>query len=167
MGHAPRRSIVLLLSLVLGCGALTACGGSRVRSELGTQTLLQYLQSPKHQERRRAADRLGIARDPAAVQPLIAVLEREKYVHVISAVLYALATIGAPEAYPIIQGHLTHNDPKVVRAAGRAQKLYDRYRAYYGQQLPIVHGRPQLPATPGAPPPPDVPPPEPAPADDE
>ena len=111
-------------------------------------------------------DRLALGRDPAATQPLIDMLAKERYVHVISAVLYALAYIGAPEAYPLIQGHLTHNDPKVVHAAGRAQKIYERYRAYYGQPLPVVHGRPQLPQTPGAPPPPEEPPPEPAPAEE-
>jgi HEAT repeat protein len=163
---SQRRILLLSLTLLLVWGAVAACGGGRVRNEMGTTTLLQYLQSPKHQERRRAADRLGLARDPASTQPLISVLEKERYTHVIGAVLYALAYIGAPEAYPVIQGHLTHNDPKVVKAAGRAQKIYERYRPYYGQQLQVVRGRPQLPATPGAPPPPEEPPPEPAPADE-
>jgi hypothetical protein len=158
MSHAPSRRFLLLSITVVLAGGAVGCGGGRVRSGMGTPTLLQFLESPKHQERRRAADRLAVTRDPAATQPLINVLVKERYTHVIGAVLYALAYIGAPEAYPVIQGHLTHNDPKVVRAAGRAQKIYDRYRAYYGQQLPIVHGRPQLPATPGAPPPPEPPP---------
>jgi len=162
MSHAPAsRCLLLALTALLAGGAVVGCGGGRVRSGMGTATLLPFLESPKHQERRRAADLLGVARDPAATQPLINVLVKERYAHVISAVLYALAYIGAPEAYPVIQGHLTHSHPKVVRAAGRAQKIYDRYRTYYGQPLPIVHGRPVLPATPGAPPPPEPPPPEP------
>ncbi|MBI5480935.1 MAG: HEAT repeat domain-containing protein [Deltaproteobacteria bacterium] len=163
MSHAPsRRFLLLSIAVVLAGGAVVGCGGSRVRSGMGTATLVQLLESPRHQERRRAADMLGVARDPAATQPLMNVLARERYTHVVAAVLYALAYIGAPEAYPVIQGHLTHANAKVVRAAGRPQKLYDRYRAHYGQPLPVVHGRTVLPAAPGAPPPPEAPPPEPA-----
>jgi hypothetical protein len=157
MSHAPSRVLLLAITVVLACGAV-GCGGGRVRSGMGTATLVQFLESPKHQERRRAADRLAALRDPAATQPLINVLAKERYTHVIAAVLYALAYTGAPEAYPVIQGHLTHSNQKVVRAADRAQKIYDRFKPYYGQQLPMVHGRPQLPATPGAPPPPEPPP---------
>jgi hypothetical protein len=160
------RILSLSITVVLGFGAVVASGGGRVRAGMDSNTLLQYLQSPKHQERRRAVDRLGLLRDPASTQPLINLLATERYTHVIGAVLYSLAYIGAPEAYPVIQWHLTHNDAKVVRAAGRAAKIYERYRAYYGQQLPIVHGRPQLPQTPGAPPPLEEPPAEPAPADE-
>ena len=159
MSHAPSRRFVLLsLSLVLALSAVAGCGGGRVRSGMGTATLVQFLESPKHQERRRAADMLGLQRDPAATGPLMNVLAKERYAHVIGAVLYALAYIGAPEAYPVIQGHLTHGNVKVVRAAERAQKIYDRFKAYYGQQLPVVHGRPQIPVAPGAPPPAEPPP---------
>ena len=166
MSTTSRRILSLSITALLVVGAVAACGGGRVRAGLDTTTLLQYLESPKHQERRRAVDRLAVTRDPAATAPLINLLVKERYAHVIAAVLYALAYVGAPEAYPVIQGHLTHADAKVVRAAGRAQKIYERYRAFYGQPLPIVHGRPQLPQTPGAPPPPEEPPPEAAPADE-
>lgn len=148
------RLLSLPLAALLASSALAGCGGGRVRAQMGTETLLQFLESPKHQERRRAVDRLGVQRDPAATAPLTNLLVKERYTHVIAAVLYALAYIGAPEAYPIIQGHLTHQDAKVVRAAQRAAKIYERFKPYYGQQLPIVHGRPQIPAAAGAPPPP-------------
>ncbi len=149
-----RRLLSLSIVALLAVGAAAGCGGNRVRAQMGTANLVQFLESPKHQERRRAVDMLGVQRDPAATAPLTNVLVKERYTHVIAAVLYALAYIGAPEGYPIIQGHLTHQHPKVVRAAQRAAKIFERFKPYSGQQLPIVHGRPQLPVAVGAPPPP-------------
>ena len=160
-----QRLLVHLLAVLLA-GALVGCGHSHVRADMDTATLIQYLQSPRYNDRYYAIDQLGARRDPTAAAPLTDLLAREQYPYLIGAVLYALAYIGAPESAPVIEGHLTHAHRKVVSAAQQALKLYELYRPYYGRPLPIVRGRPELPA--GAPPPPPeaVPPPPPDPDDE-
>jgi hypothetical protein len=143
--HARRASLALCTVLVATLAAL-GCGGShKLRAGMDPQYLAQFLQSPRHQERRKAALFLGAARDPRSVGALISALQAERYAHVIVAELEALGYSGAPEAEPVLQQYAAHSHPKIARVAIRALLIHERFAAHYGQPLPVQKGRPMLP----------------------
>ncbi|HEY3355781.1 MAG TPA: HEAT repeat domain-containing protein [Polyangia bacterium] len=133
--------VSVLLVGAAGCGG----GNRRLRVGVDPVFLMQSLQSPDRDERRKAAELLGFSRDPRGTAPLIEALQKEHWTNVMAAQLNALATIGAPEAYPVIQQYMMHANQKVARIGARALRLYEQFKPYYGQALPMKKGRPVLP----------------------
>jgi HEAT repeat protein len=84
------------------------------------------LESPDWEVRREAADDLADDNGPPkeAVAPLVAAAGKERYPKALGAMLLTLGKSGAPEAKPVIEGHVDSKDTDVRRYARRAQKSW-------------------------------------------
>jgi hypothetical protein len=138
---------------------LASCAGGHqaVYSGADPVTLLQLLQSPNPQDRKRAAQGLAAVRSADAVPYLAAAVQRETHMAAMRAELMALGQSGAPAAYPVIYGHMRHPDPRIARAASAAYRVWLQYRAYQGRAAPAAVPPPEAAPAP-------APAPEPAPA---